>query len=212
MRATLIALHGYTMNGARLRDSGEQLFRVLEQHVNLVFPDAPHVCPPEVAAAAFKAWGMAAPEPPHLRWWRASNDGLVYEGWEAACASVRALISEDSPVGVLGFSQGAMLAGLLSALSARGRFPALHCAVLIAGGVPRAQDLAPLFAEPIALPSLHVWGERDTMANSSAPRLAQCFEEQQRATVCWPGSHAIPQDGAVASSIVRFVQERLGAF
>jgi predicted esterase len=212
MQPTLIALHGYTMNGARLRALGQELFRVLEQRVTLVFADAPHVCPPEAAEAAFSAWGMAPPEPPYLRWWRASDDRQTYEGWEASCASVRALIPEQSPVGILGFSQGAMLAACLSALSACGRFPALQCAVLIAGGVPRANDLRPLFDEPIALPSLHLWGARDPIANNSAPRLAECFQEAQRETVNWPGSHSIPQSGLAASTIARFVRERLGVF
>jgi predicted esterase len=210
MRPTLIALHGYTMNGARLRSLGEELFRELEQHVELVFPDAPHVCTPEAAQEAFSAWGIAPPAPPYLRWWRASDGGEVYEGWEAACASVRALIPEGGPVGVLGFSQGAMLAATLAALSDRRRFPALRCAVLIAGGLPRARDLSELFSAPLAVPSLHVWGERDPIAGRSAPDLAECFEQAQRETATWPGSHAIPQHVPAATTIVRFVQERLG--
>ncbi|HET7543040.1 MAG TPA: hypothetical protein VFK05_24370 [Polyangiaceae bacterium] len=210
MQPTLIALHGYTMNGARLRALGEELFRVLEQHVTLVFPDAPHVCSPAAAQAAFLAWGLAPTEPPHLRWWRAKDDGRVYEGWKEACECVRGLIPEQAPVGILGFSQGAMLAASLAALSARGRFPTLRCAVLIAGGVPRAEDLSALFTEPIAVPSLHVWGERDKLADTSAPQLAERFQEAQRETVTWPGSHSIPQSGQAASTIVRFVQERLG--
>jgi len=197
------------MNGARLRALGEELFRVLEQRITLVFPDAPHVCTPDAAEAAFAAWRMAPPEPPYLRWWRASDDRAVYEGWEASCARVRGLVPEQARVGVLGFSQGAMLAASLAALSAQGRFPTLHCAVLIAGGVPRAHDLSPLFEQPIAVPSLHVWGERDPIASSSAPRLAERFEEAQRETVSWPGSHSIPQSGPAAATIARFVHERL---
>ena len=212
MRATLIALHGYTMNGARLRSLGQELFGELEQQVNLVFPDAPHVCSPEAAQQAFSAWGMTPPAPPYLRWWRASDDRSIYEGWETACASVQALLPAHAPVGVLGFSQGAMLAATLAALSARGSFPQLRCTVLVAGGVPRARDLSPLFAEPIAVPSLHVWGERDPIASSSAPRLAECFQQAQRETVTWSGSHAIPHSGAARATIARFVHQHLAGF
>lgn len=211
MQPTLIALHGYTMNGARLRSLAPQLFGELEPHVNLVFPDAPHVCSPEAARAAFSAWGVAPPEPPHLRWWRASDDGRVYEGWSATRASMRALFPERAVVGVLGFSQGAMLAATLAALSARGEFPNLRCVVLIAGGLPRARELSPLFDEPVGIPSLHVWGERDPIANRTAPELAQHFRESARETVSWPGSHTIPQTGVAAQAIARFVHDRLVA-
>lgn len=210
MKPTLIALHGYTMNGTRLRLLGEELFRVLEQRVNLVFPDAPHVCTPEAAEAAFSAWRITPPEPPYLRWWRATDDGSVYEGWDASRSSVSELVPKGSPTIILGFSQGAMVAATLAALSAQGNFPSLRGVVLIAGGVPRARDLSPLFDLPIHVPSLHVWGERDPIASDSAPRLAECFEKTQRETVSWNGSHAIPQSGAPAATIASFVRERLG--
>jgi predicted esterase len=210
MQPTLIVLHGYTMNGARVRSQGRELFRMLEEHVTLVFPDAPHVCTPEAAQKAFTAWGMEPPEPPYLRWWRASEDGKTYEGWDTTREYLRALIPEQGPVAVLGFSQGAMLAATLAALSARGSFPTLRCAVLIAGAVPRARELSPLFSEPVAVPSLHVWGERDSMAADSAPRLAQCFQESQRESMSWSGSHAIPQRGDAATAIARFVREQIG--
>lgn len=211
MKPTLIVLHGYTMNGASVRSLGRNLFSALEEHVTLVFPDAPHVCTPEAAQKAFTAWGIEPPEPPYLRWWRASEDGNTYEGWDTTREWLRALIPEQGPVGVLGFSQGAMLAATLAALSARGGFPTLRCAVLIAGGVPRARELSPLFSEPIAVPSLHVCGERDPIAADSAPLLAQCFQEAQRESVSWFGSHAIPQRGNAATAIARFVREQLEA-
>jgi predicted esterase len=209
MQPTLIALHGYTMNGARLRALGSGLFRALEEDVTLVFPDAPLVCAAEAAQAAFAAWRIEPPDPPHLRWWRASDDGSAYEGWERARDSIRALIPEGAPCALLGFSQGAILAATLAALSARGEFPELHCAVLIAGAIPRARELAPLFDAPVAVPSLHVWGERDALAAGSAPRLAARFQEAQRETAIWPGSHTIPPGGDAFAAIVRFVRTRL---
>jgi len=212
MLPTLIALHGYTMTGARLRSLGGALFDELEPHFNLLFPDAPHLCPPEAARDAFATWGMIPPDPPHFRWWRSIDDGQVYEGWETACAQIRALLPAQAPAIVLGFSQGAVLAATLAALSARGNFPKLEGVVLIAGGVPRAHDLSQLFKDPIAVPSLHVWGERDPLAHNSAPRLAECFHEAQRQTLTWPGSHAIPQRGPAANTITRFLHERLSSF
>jgi predicted esterase len=209
MQPILIALHGYTMNGTRLRVLGSALFRALEEDVTLVLPDAPLVCAPDAARAAFARWRIEPPDPPHLRWWAASEDGSVYEGWERSRDSVRALIPEGAPCALLGFSQGAMLAATLAALAARGEFPELRCAVLIAGAIPRARELAPLFDAPIAVPSLHVWGERDALTGGSAPRLAERFQEAQRETAIWPGSHTIPPGGDALTAIVRFVQTRL---
>src|SRR5262245_58545711 len=78
---TLLALHRYMLNGARMREQMGELVGALAPHVDLVFPDGPHVCDPAGVDRLYE--GSDAPRfPPHLSWWDASDDGKVYRGWE----------------------------------------------------------------------------------------------------------------------------------
>jgi pimeloyl-ACP methyl ester carboxylesterase len=208
MSLTLICLHGFTQNG---RLFAEQLAGISErapQDVRWVLPDAPHRCKPESVAQLAAAFRMPEPPPPHLCWWNASDDGAEYRGWEATREQLRELCTrrdDQSRVGVLGFSQGAIAATALAALHAHGELPALDFAILIAGRLPRAAALSPYLQQPIALPSLHVWGERDSGAVLASPTLAEAFLPSQREIVTWRGPHAVPQRGAAADAIVNWI-------
>jgi pimeloyl-ACP methyl ester carboxylesterase len=77
--------------------------------------------------------------------------------------------------------------------------------VLIAGRKPRAAQLQAAFIDPIALPSLHVWGERDTLTREYSEELVECFDAPEREVVRWPGGHVVPTSGPAFDAIVRFV-------
>ena len=181
MSGGLVALHGYTQSGAVL----EAALRPLLGERQAVFPDAPF-------AAATGA----------RTWWRASDDGRVYEGWERTRDLLAGLLEAAGPDPVLfGFSQGAMVAACAAAWSLRGELPALARVVLVAGMPPRAEALQPLFAAPLAVRSLHVVGARDPMA-AAGPLLAARFVDPEVLT--WDGPHVVPTRGPASV--------RLGAF
>ena len=149
---------------------------------------------------------MEPPPSPHRCWWDASDDGSEYRGWEVSREQLRALCARQGRVGLLGFSQGAIAATALAALHAHGQFPRLDFAILIAGRVPRATVFAPLLRAPLQLPSLHIWGERDTGAVQAAPSLVAAFDAAARETATWPGPHTVPQRGPAADAIVKFIE------
>jgi hypothetical protein len=97
------------------------------------------------------------------------------------------------------------VAAALAAASSRGLFPPLRFVIAIAGFVPRARDIAPLFADTVRVPSLHVWGLADGMAKH-APPLVERFDPAQREVVTWPGRHIVPTSGDAADAIVDFVR------
>jgi hypothetical protein len=86
----------------------------------------------------------------------------------------------------------------------------LRFALMIAGRVPRAIALEPYFVQPVRVPSLHVWGDRDGMAAVS-PELVGHFDESTREVARWAGGHRVPVDGAAADAIVSFVGRDWGA-
>lgn len=206
MRTALLALHGFTMNGAGLRRLMIGLESRLAQHVELVFPSAPNVAGEASVAGLEQAMGVPRGAPPHLQWWSASDDGQAYQGWDQSQAVLREALERHPGAGVLGFSQGAAVAAALAALSGRGLLPPLRFVVLVAGFTPRAAELAPLFdGAPIQLPSLHVWGTLDPFGKHG-PALADKFSASSRQVVTWPGGHKLPA-GPAGDALVEFVRQ-----
>jgi predicted esterase len=207
MATKLLAFHGYTLNGAEMRKQLGALAARFGAEVELVCPDAPHACDPAGVDRLYAAQPSARTNPPHLTWWNASDDGSIYRGWEETCDVVRAWMGDASSVGLLGFSQGAMLVAALAALSDRGELAPVRFAVMIAGRLPRAAALQPLFDRPIRVPSLHVWGDADRMTGPNAPALVERFDAATRKIARWAGPHVIPTRGHAADAIVDFVRE-----
>jgi predicted esterase len=206
MRTTLLAFHGFTLNGTHMQAQLGGIEGKLAVDVDLVCPDAPHECSPESVERFYAASRTPRPAPPHLCGWDATDDGAIYNGWERTRDAVHELIDRHAPVGLLGFSQGAMLAASIAALSSSKRLPSVRFAVIVAGRVPRASILQSLFDRPIQVPSLHVWGDADKLTGAAAPALVEHFDPAVREVVRWPGPHVIPTRGAAADSIVSFVR------
>ena len=203
--ATLLVLHGYTMNSDTMREHIAPLSAGFPPDATLVIPSAPHACSEASVERFYGATGLTRLPPPYLTWWDATDDGSEYRGWERSRDFLAALIEEHAPVGVLGFSQGAILASVLGAMASKGMLPGLSFIILVAGRTPRATALMSLFDEPIRTRSLHVWGERDGLAGSSR-ELSERFDESTREVVTWPGGHRVPLGGPAAVTIANFLQ------
>lgn len=185
----VIALHGYTQRGAVLADALAEL--TLPAGSELVCPDAPFACDPKKHPAGA------------LTWWKATDDGSEYHGWETTRDLLRTWLAESpGPTAILGFSQGAMVAAAACAWSLAGEIPRVKCAVMVAGTVPRAVALRPLFQAPVDVPSLHVWGQRDPHAKT-ARVLAELFVNAEMRE--WDGPHVMPTRGPGAVAIVDFL-------
>lgn len=209
MTTTLLALHGFTQNGAVLREILEPLIARLPQDVTVECPDGPNPCSERSVERMQQLFGGARLPAPHLCWFDASDDGRQYHGFESTKTQLAKLIEARAQrgdrVGLLGFSQGAIGGAALAALSAHGRFPRLDFVILVAGRVPRADEITPLLTEPLRIPSLHVWGERDPIALPYVQPVVELFDATSRQTVQWPGSHTVPSRGEGADAIVRFI-------
>jgi predicted esterase len=202
----LLILHGFTQNGEVLRAHLAGLFSELPTQVTLTFPDAPHTCSEQSIKRLHAMLGNVQ-SPPHLCWWNATDDGRLYRGFEESLALLKRCVVESEPFGVLGFSQGAVFAASLAALAERGEFTQPAFVALVAGRIPRADALKPLFEGVLPLPSLHVWGERDVMAREEAPKLVERFAPETREVVRWDGPHVLPTFGPAADAIMAFIRK-----
>ena len=190
-----------------MRAALDPLAAALDPKLRLVCLNAPHTCSAASVERMYRGASAASLSPPHLCWWNASDDGLDYQGWQETRDLVGEALDRYAPASILGFSQGGILAAAVAALSCSGELSPIHAAVLIAGRKPRAAPLQAAFMEPVAVPSLHVWGERDTLTRQYSEELVECFSAPEREVVRWPGGHVVPTAGPAFEAIVRFVLE-----
>jgi dihydrofolate reductase len=202
---TLFALHGFSQNACLMREQMGALGEALEKLVELKYLEGPRACPPSSVERLYAMGNQPIPPPPHREWWNASDDGEEYEGWSETEQTLRKHLRQASLPGLLGFSQGAIVATALAALAQSGEMPPLAYVILIGGAAPRAKVFAPYLERPLRLPSLHICGERDFMRKSSA-KLLECFEPSSREVVMWPGAHRIPNDVEIQESVLDFVR------
>jgi pimeloyl-ACP methyl ester carboxylesterase len=177
----------------------------LERVTELVMLDGPHEADPASVARFYGRFRQEPPPPPHRQWWSPRPDGRGYDGFEETRALVLGALEGPGPVALLGFSQGAIVAAALAALSEAGELPELAFVVLVGGGPPSDDALEPLFVPPLRLPSLHAFGTEDFMRGPAA-ELALLFEPALRELVRFPGEHRLPSSGVGAEAILAFVE------
>lgn len=195
------------MNAAGLRYMLADLEPRLKDVVDFAYPDAPHLASEDSVAGLASLLGGFRPKPPNRQWWNASSDGQAYVGWEATREALEREVSRYPSAAVFGFSQGAAVAAALAAAASCGQFPPLAFVVLVAGFTARAPDIAALFAEPVTVPSLHVYGDADPFAKH-APALVERFAPEAREELRWSGRHVVPVSGEPGDRLVDFIRRR----
>ncbi|TFK49246.1 FSH1-domain-containing protein [Heliocybe sulcata] len=178
-------LHGYSQNAnifskrmAAVRKS------MAKDDVEFVFVDAPVVLQP---ADIPSNWGVplealgageasAAEEDPSLTprgWWRANPDREIVAGLDESIALLRDMLKKDRYVGIFGFSQGAAMAAIVSALlekpevhppflvDGKAPHPPLSFCVAVSGFRPTGALCAALFTPSYSTPTLHILGKGD---------------------------------------------------
>jgi len=187
----ILCLHGYHGSGATLRHQTESLTATLRPNIELVYVNAP-----SLATGDFG-------------WW---HEG--FDGWERtrdwAIELVRAGPRFD---GIFGFSQGAALAGLLTAVQESGGTPPgfrLDFAIMVGGFTSDLPKHAGLFQHKLTTPSIHVIGRSDVIVpRRDSLRLAGRFADPL--VLEHPGGHIVPGHDAVARPIADFLAGRKGA-
>ena len=184
-RLRILGFHGYHGSGAVLRRQLAPLAARLDDIVEFETPDAP-----SIAAGDFG-------------WWHGTFPGSrrPFSGWPLTVAWLESLSFTEFD-GVLGFSQGAALAGLLAGL--RGD---LGFAILVGGFVSPEPDHRSLYRSLAGsrVPSLHLIGDADSIVEPrESMRLAEVFTDSVVAQ--HPGGHVIPSGPAAVDEVRRFLQ------
>ena len=181
----VLCLHGYHGRSAILRDQMRSLTAALPATVEFAYADAP-----SLATGDFGWWHEG------FDGWERSRDWAI----ELVCAGPRF-------AGVFGFSQGAALAGLLTAVqesvAAPPRFR-FGFSIMVGGFTSDLPQHAELFRHKLITPSVHVIGRRDVIVPSKdSLRLADRFADPL--VLEHPGGHTVPGHDAVAEPIAGFL-------
>lgn len=198
----VLCLHGWRTSGSILQRQTSALRQAFGSKAELVCVDAPWAASgpaPELVRAFYGQSG------PFYQWWDAlkrEEDGQTYryEGFEHSLdylvAQIQALGAVDA---VLGFSQGAAAATLLTAhyQSTLGHVPWKAC-VLVGGLHPRTPETQELLDAAktsadgaIDLPSVHVIGSADPLAPKSE-KLLRSFTASRRVRFEHHEGHKFP--------------------
>jgi dienelactone hydrolase len=187
----ILCLHGYHGSGAILGDQMESLTASLPSSVEFVYVDAPSLTSGDFG------------------WW---HEG--FDGWERTRDWATGLVSAGPRFdGIFGFSQGAALAGLLTAVQESGSAPPefrFGFAVMVGGFPSDLPKHAELFRRKLTTPSIHVIGRSDMIVpRRDSLRLASRFNDPL--VLEHPGGHIVPGHHAVAGPIAGFLASRKGA-
>jgi len=222
-------LHGYAQNAVVFYKRLGAIRRACGKTIDFVFVDAPLVLQPaDLAIFDSKALNAEeatpqskSPEDTPRGWWKADPDRSKAVGLEESLLALKDVLMKDTYDGVFGFSQGAGMAALLSALLERPDYyppflvdgkaphPPMKFCVAVAGFKLLAEDWAPLFSPSYQTPTLHIVGMNDVIV---VPERAQALiDVSANARVAkHDGGHFIPTKQAWRNFLRDYLRDPFG--
>lgn len=197
----VLCLHGWRTSGSILRRQTSALQQAFGSRAELLYVDAPWEASgpaPELVRAFYGQNG------PFFQWWdavtRDEGDGFLYDGFEHSLDFLTGQVQALGPVdAVLGFSQGAAVATLLTAhfMANVGHVPWKAC-VLVGGFYPRNLETQELLESAksgvegaIDVPSVHVIGKQDHLKPKSE-KLFRSYSSTRRVKFEHDEGHKFP--------------------
>ncbi|KAL9181522.1 hypothetical protein ACHAXT_010327 [Thalassiosira profunda] len=208
----ILCLHGFCSTASHLEGGLKALQKRMAKAsppIELHFLQAPLALPiPEDTRQKAAASGRSLEDFQRYSWWDASDDGKEYRGWKESVAYVQDHMKKSGPFhGILGFSQGAVMASVMCASSPIESD--LRFALLIGGFPPRDTELQKLMKESPALQklnSLHIIGEGDDLVKPEwSKKLTEMFHSPS--VLLHPGGHYIPTSRSYCDQIIDFVEQ-----
>ncbi|KAJ8718822.1 hypothetical protein PYW07_016378 [Mythimna separata] len=203
----ILALHGYRQNGAVFRAKIGSFRKAVAKYAQLVFVSAPHKVVNEDGGG----------DEDSRSWWFNAEDntfsgkclGGPALGFEDTLDVIKNVVEEHGPFdGFMGFSQGACLVGLLAAMQQKGYLPYTFKFAIFTSGF-RSGSLVHkgFYDEEITLPSLHVYGESDSIIpKEMSESLINLFIKPVVAE--HSGGHYVACSGAIKDAYQDFLSDR----
>ena len=238
----VLLLHGYTQSGPLFSAKSRALHKALQKSfsprpVQFSYPTGPHRLKPSDIPGFSPSDLEGSEDIEAFGWWQRkdTNDGIVYRGIEQGFAAIAQCIKEEGPFdGVIGFSQGAAAAAMVSSLlEGNERLNAFAKAenegglpypasfkthggfvqqpfkfAIVYSGFRAPGKLYEAFYEPrIETPILHFLGQLDSVVEEDRSRalIAAC-EAGEKNVVIHPGGHFLPSQRPWLDACVNFIK------
>ncbi|KAK4897979.1 hypothetical protein LTR27_004363 [Elasticomyces elasticus] len=226
----ILALHGFTQSGKwfeiKMKRIEHHIRTTLPSHLLQQYPGGMEFLYPDGPVALQDDGGD------HCRaWFRRLDTVSRYEELDSSLEYLCTYLRKHGPVdGVIGFSQGAAMAMMLTALCEAsinpGRVEALQTqgspmhlatpqgplkfAIACAGFCGTAAYYSGFYSPKIVTPSLHVIADLDTMvsAEQTSELMQACSNPQ---VVNRPAAHYLPRDVRTLNAIGQFIAESIPA-
>mmetsp|Transcript_4027 Transcript_4027/g.10029 ORF Transcript_4027/g.10029 Transcript_4027/m.10029 type:complete len:298 (-) Transcript_4027:173-1066(-) len=177
----VLCLHSFRTSASIFKQqmAKARLDASLADLVELVYVDAPNPASGQIPRDVAPFF-----EGPYYEWTTVERVGdkleFAEEKMERSIATVAAALRAQGPFdGLVGFSQGAIMASSLVALQRAGEalqdIPPLKFCVLFAGMRSKYPGHAAAFSQKVSVPSLHVFGDRDELKHPHCLELADAF-------------------------------------
>ncbi|XP_068238056.1 esterase OVCA2 [Palaemon carinicauda] len=202
----VLCLHGYRQTGDSFREKTGAFRKLLKKSVEFVFMTSPLVVPPfeeNEKEDGGSGWWFSQPND----YFRAQDESDCIKGFEESLAAVDKQFQENGPFdGILGFSQGAAMLGLICGLQQQGKLSySFKFAIFISAFKSRSVPHQYLYGEKITIPTLHVFGETDQVIQKPmSEEFLECFHDPQ--VLMHPGGHFIPTTAAQKAAYLKFVE------
>ncbi|KAK9468357.1 serine hydrolase FSH [Lipomyces arxii] len=208
----VLFLHGYTQSGTLFSKKSAALRKALiKLGFSAHYPTAPiKLSVPDSADPEERAeiQGQGIDED-SFGWWVLDNEKQDYVGLDKTFAYLADYVRTEGPfVGVVGFSQGAALAGMLcSQLSTLvPETPALKFAVLYSGFKSKLPQHQYMYTPRLTTPTLHVLGSVDTVVSEERSRwLIDACADDSRTVFTHPGGHFVPSSKDALTVVCNWV-------
>jgi predicted esterase len=225
----ILMLHGYRQNESAFRERTGGLRKSLKSHVEFVFCESPHTVPRQEDEAS-KASGEQAESGvtssnTDKGWWF-SEKNSCYDalertdcdlGFEQTLAYINSVFEEKGPFdGILGFSQGACLAGILCKIAETNKETATNghnkyksikfkFAIIIAGfkSGQSGHDCYYDLSNKIPMPTMQIFGETDKVIPfEMSEELSKYFDEPL--VVKHAAGHLVPVNAEAKNKFIEF--------
>ncbi|KAK9476198.1 serine hydrolase FSH [Lipomyces japonicus] len=171
MSQKLLFLHGYTQSGSSFAKKSAGLRKGLEKvGFTTHFPTAPvPLLIPEDAPEEEKLrmQSLGYKEQDSFAWFVKNDSTGAYDGLDKSWVVLKDYITKEGPfVGVVGFSQGSLMAALLISQiqTLVPSHPQFAFAILFSGFRPEVPEFDPAISDyKISIPTLQITGEKDVI-------------------------------------------------
>lgn len=210
LRKKVLCLHGFTQNGPLFAKKSSAVSKALSKiGYETVFVTAPF--PVEISDVSFEIQQQSLNDGNMRTWWNTNKARPKYYNLDSAFDTIRQSIETDGPfTGVMGFSQGAALAGIMCQHihNLHESQPQLKFGIFYCGFKVMIPEHRHFYAQPISIPTLHVLGSLDTIVpEKRSMALYEASEVTKRVLLVHPGGHFVPSSRDILNQVTHFVEK-----